>query len=536
MSAARRAVLWGLIVIFAAACLWWALYVPYRPEDLFRPIPSNATFVSRHRDLAKRWDRMYANPLVLSLFLSAGVRPSALKTWAEDPQTRAWFDRLAGRDAVLAYVPPRVSHGEPTWIVTSWLGGRSQRLRWQLAWQRPKKFFRMPPRHGHPYWVVDTREIAPGTVLTFTVVEGMLIGCVSESERTILDLLDTYDGLRPSLRFLLGDPAFKPAQTTSDTFDTAWVKADFPYSQAARAHSLGFEFSEVSATSFVCRAYLPAFEAPSSGREADLAALAKALGDAPVCMASLPLRWLLSASRDRAAVWQEAIRRLAGKQQADWVVLALLGSPYHGRVAGLRMPAMVGALPLTAPEKLDAQINDALDFINSRSRWGLIPYRWHEARFGETSEVAVVVLDGTGQNLYASLAPEAKPAYAVLDNWLLLASQGSVLTQLLARAGTSSPCLEKAMKPTPVWFWGDFRSGGDALRLALSAYAFKLLMEDAAGSQARRQRINEWKAWLDALEPLEQCVVHAAPWEYASASGVNGKGLLLTIEMGRRCP
>lgn len=536
MSGARRVVLLGLIIIFAAACLWWAVYVPYRPEDLFRPIPSNATFVSRHRDLSKRWDRMYANPLVLSLFLSAGVRPSVLKTWAEDLQTRAWFDRLAGRDAVLAYVPPRVSHGEPTWIVTSWLGGRSQRLRWQLAWQRPKEFFRMPPRHGHPYWVVDTHEIAPGTVLTFTVVEGMLIGCISESERTILDLLDTYDGLRPSLRSLLGDPAFKPAQITSDTFDAAWVKADIPYSPV-RVHSLGFEFAEVTATTFVCRAYLPVFDAPSSGRKADLAALAKVLGDAPVCMAGLPLRWLLQTPQEgRATAWQQAIVRLAGEQQADWVVLALLGSPYHGRMAGLRMPAVVGALPLAAPEKVEAQMRDTLDFINSRSRWGLIPYPWQTTRLGATSEVAIVVFEGTGQNLYASLAPEAKPAYAVVDNWLLLASQAGVLTQLLARAGASSPCLEKAMKPAPVWFWGDFRTGGDALRLALSAYAFKLLMEDAAGSQARRQQISEWRAWLDAFEPLEQCGVHAAPWEHASAGGASGKGLLLTIEMGRRCP
>ncbi len=42
------------------------------------------------------------------------------------------------------------------------------------------------------------------------------------------------------------------------------------------------------------------------------------------------------------------------------------------------------------------------------------------------------------------------------------------------------------------------------VRLGVTAWSLKLLLEDAQGSQATRQRMNEFKAWMDALAPLGQ--------------------------------
>ena len=90
-------------------------------------------------------------------------------------------------------------------------------------------------------------------------------------------------------------------------------------------------------------------------------------------------------------------------------------------------------------------------------------------------------------DLYSALAPEEKPAYAVSGPWLLLAAQAGSLKLLLSRAaGDVETCWRKAVvESAPLWAWGDFGLGNDVLRLAFSAYAFKLMLEDAAGSQPR---------------------------------------------------
>jgi hypothetical protein len=43
------------------------------------------------------------------------------------------------------------------------------------------------------------------------------------------------------------------------------------------------------------------------------------------------------------------------------------------------------------------------------------------------------------------------------------------------------------------------------LRLALTTYGLKLLLADAEGTLGVRQRLNEAKAWIDSLTPLQTC-------------------------------
>jgi hypothetical protein len=525
MKRAHRGATILLAAIMVAVFVWWVCHVPYEPERLFRAIPDQATFVSRHKDLGERWNQMYANPLIVSLFVSAGVKPSALKEWAENPEIRSWFNRLAGKDAVIAFLPPRDSHTDAAWVAASWLGGGSQRLRWQLLWQKPREFVRRPSYHGDMFWRVNTPDIEPGMVLTVALVEGALIACLSDSEERMMEILDAWNGLRPSMVRQAPHPAFTPAHMSGGVFDAVWMESARAAGPRQAGRPVGFEFYDVSRTSLACRAYALGARAPDAKGRGDARALAQVLGGAPVWIGGFPLSWALGAGGKGAGVWQAALQRFAIQQKAGIVVAALLGRDFGGRVAGIRVPAVVVAIPLAEPERAKEQLQNTLDFINARSRWGLIPYLWE--RVGETD---IVVIEGTGQNLYSALAPEEKPAYAISGSWLLLAAQAGSLKLLLSRAaGDADACWRKAVvESAPLWAWGDFGLGNDVLRLAFSAYAFKLMLEDAAGSQSRRQRLNEWKAWLDAFEPFQQCTIRAEPWEAG--------GLMLDIRMGRFCP
>lgn len=526
MKQAHRFATVLLAGVLAAGCVWWVLHVPYQPQRLFRAVPAQATFVSRHKELGQRWDQVYANPLIVSLFMTAGVKPSVLREWADDPEIRRWFDRLAGRDAVVAYLPPRYSHGDPTWIVASWLGGGSQRLRWQLSWQKPKEFIRREAHHGHVFWRVMTQDIEPGMVLTVALVEGMLIGCLSDSEERMIEVLDTWDGLYPSLEGRAKHSSFMPAHMSTGVWDAVWMESAGFTGWKRGKHPVGLEFYEITRTSLACRAYALGAQAPRADSTGDWPALARLLGEAPIAIASFPLPWLIRMSGEDIGVWQGVLLRLANDQESQIAVLALLGNDFAGRLAGIRVPAAVVAIPLAHPDQAAQQLREELDFVNARSRWGLIPYPWQ--RVGETE---IVVIEGTGQNLYASLPPDEKPAYAVSGSWLLCASQAHVLRRLLSPQGDSSatPCWRKAVPDAaPFWVWGDFALGQDALRLAFSAYAFKLMLENKGADSSRRERLNEWKAWLDAFEPLQQCAVRAEPW--------SAGGLMLDVRMGKYCP
>ncbi len=469
---------------------------------------------------------MYANPLILSLFISAGVKPSAVQTWAENPEVRPWFNRLAGRDAVVAYLPPRVSHGDATWAVASWLGGGSQRLRWQLAWRRSEEFVACAPYHGHAYWRVVSDDMDPNLVLTVALVEGMLIGCLSDREEAMIELLDALDGLRPSMAARMKQAVFTPAHMPDGVFDAIWIETeDVVGRRRSPRYPVGAEFREISRTALVCRAYFADVFAPKSLDAGCLDDMARVLGDAPVWAAGFPLSWVADDSASARSAWQGTLRRLAQAQEAESVVVALLDRKYAGRIAGMRVPAVIAALPLKHPERAEEQIRAAMDEWNARSKWGLIPYPW-----AQVNGTSIVVIEGTGQNMYAFLDPEEKPAYAIIGSWLYAAVQAGGLKQVLEQEGEAGgdACWSRAVARTaPFWLWGDFRLGNDVLRLALSAYAFRLVLEDAGGTQQKRQRLNEWKAWLDAFEPLEQCAIRAEPW--------NGNGLALDINMGSFC-
>jgi hypothetical protein len=525
-----RPILFRLVLLVAViAGLWWLFHVPYVPRLMFKPIPSGAVFVTQHRELARRWDSIYRNPLALSLLSSAGVKRSALKDLADDPQVRPWFEKLASRDTVLAYVPAMGPDREPVWVMTSWLGGRSQRLRWQLGWSKLEGFTQAPAHRGRTYWIVDDEMLSSENTLTLALVEGMLIGCISWRHETMRDVLDTLDGMRPSVLQRTGFPNQVAWLDDEQTMDRGWLDAAALMGwRGPAAKPFAYEFTEISPTTFVGRMqwdHAPK-SFPSGWDETRKASLSALLGETPIAVCAVSSDWL-PASLDgaQAGFLYSVAREIVREQGAEGVAVALLGGEYGGRLLGIRVPSVLLAIPLQDAGAVPARMQRMLDRLNARNRWGLIPHRL-DIGAGE-----ITILEGTAGTLYARLPLQDKPAYAVKGDWLLFASNADALANVLRReTGVSDapPCwsADSDVAATPLYLWADFMRGSQTLRLAISAYSLKLLVEDARGTMEQRQRLNEIRAWLDVLEPLGQFAVRAEP---------RGEDTTVHFRIGRIC-
>jgi hypothetical protein len=505
MTRSRPPLFWLLLLAAVVIGLWWLFSAPYEPRVLFRAMPANALYVSEHRRLVDRGDAFARNPVTLSLFSSMGIRPSELKSLTADPETERWFRRLAARHVVLAYVPELGGGGEPAWVFSSWLGGRSQRLRFWLSWSRVPGYRLVELWRGRRYWEVEAPFLRSDLRLCVAFVEGAMVGCLTGDPHVMRDVLDAHDGLRPSI---VRRADFSRAAWCADASarDRGWVDLSAFSAMPPDAGTALFEFSELTPTSLagqVCG------RAPGSAGHAGHQAVSARgmgafLGDAPLAVVLARGAAVVPILRSRRSPgWLRLLGELAEDEKADAVVLAVLGGAYGGRFHGVRVPALAFAMPVRDSARVRTWALDALDRLNTRYRWGLIPRRLESAG-GE-----ITVLEGTLKGVFGDLTPGEQPAYAIPEGWFILSSNSDSLTRLMERprsaADSAQPTWSRSAEESSsaAYVWMDLAQGGKAMRLAISACSLKLLLSDPQASQDARQRLNEAKAWMDSLAPLE---------------------------------
>lgn len=509
----RSLFFWPLVAACLVLGVWWVLYVPYAPQRMYAAIPSGATFVSQHLDLVERWDAFSRNPVTRSLLSSAGLKASELKDLTEDPESRAWFRKLASRDVVVAFVPALGDFGEPAWVFASWIGGRSQRLRWTLSWQHVPGYTRIKPHRGRPCWRVSTPDLDPGLTVTISFVEGMLVGCVAKSTRAIGDVLDACDGLQPSMARREDFPSSGAWCSNSGALDRGWVDmAHLGKQGEGGLGTLAYEFSDLTPTSLVgllCGP-VPALPATAPGQASDSESLGRLFGDLPLALGVARTALLMPLVDETASpAWARVVRDVVKREGSETAAVALFGGEYGGRFKAIKVPAIVVGIPVANAEQALARVAEALDRLNARYRWGLIP---RDVAVGSNH---VYAIEGTAVPSYAVLTLEEKPAYAVCGGWLLLASNLGSLGKLVARyAEAGAVPTPRAAAWTrgadaagnaPCYGWIDLVQGGKTVRLAITTYSLKLFLEDPEGTHRARQRLNEVKAWIDALAPLKNC-------------------------------
>ncbi|HOW97158.1 MAG TPA: hypothetical protein P5567_01465 [Kiritimatiellia bacterium] len=506
----RPLLFWLLLAAALGAAAWWVLYTPYRPEHMYRALPAQTAFVSVHRDLAGRWDTIHRNPLIQTLFLAFGVKPEELNELSADPVARQWLQQLASDEALVAYVPSLGTPGEPAWIIVTWLGAKSQRLRWNLRWAKIRELTAHPPYRGWPSWTLDTGgEDEPK--LTFALVEGMGVGVFSSDPRLLNEALDALDGVQPSLE---DQPDF-PGRTgiwcrDPKAPDRGWVNpAAVSGGVTSPVGAVSYEWSELQSGGLRgCVTGRDPFAVEfSRAPRLKAGGLDRLLGDLPQGLALLsPSLVLPYMEQPKRAAWMRLMAEIIRLEKAGVVALALLGDDYSGRLKGIKLPTLVGALPVGKSELVSAWLREALDRLNARYRWGLVPREVAAGRGRMT------IIEATSTNFLAGLPPSECPAYMLRDGWLLLASNSEGLEKLADRFDalpTNRPPPVSWMRdldnePAPVYVWLDLARAGKTLRMALSTYSLKLLLEDPGGSQETRQKLNEAKAWVDSLMPLSR--------------------------------
>jgi hypothetical protein len=511
----KRLLTLALLAVSVAAGIWWAGYVPYDPLAIYRPVPATASLVGRHLALPARWNDLLANPLALALMRTAGIRTEDAAQLVADPDARQWFDKLAGREGTLAYLPARLG-GAPAWMAVSHLGGQSQKLRWQLALFRVPGYTRLKIFPGRSVWEVDATGLAAGQHLVIAFGEGVIMACVSESIQVIAEVLGAYDGNGPRLldreasfaRFAGGDDRSVP--------DRFWIRDESGFaSPADPAIMVDVPALRGDRIAVTATAHGTAQVPVDRPAVADLDALARRLGSAP-CAVALVQReallpwlsqpWLRSDAR-------YALRTIA-EVASDRVALVLLDGEMGGRLAwgvmrklglsGLRVPTVLLATSAPDAAAADAAIQRVLDISNARYRAAFV------LRPVPLPGATLHVLESAGGNEWVDeLAPSDRPAYAVVDGWLLVASNVAALQKLVE----SDPAGSSGASGVPVWFsqaarpgaasaWLDLARSGKLARDAIATWSMAQMFQNREDSRASREQLNDIRAWIDALVPL----------------------------------
>ena len=495
-SHVKRLCFWLLMALFAGLMLLWMLHVPYRPERLFRAIPGNAALISVHDSLAERWPEISKNTLLMSLLAACGVDLETQAMMAADRDFQYWFRRLTPDRAVIAYVPSFFRQGQEAWVVASWLGGDSQQLRWLLTWTRRHPCRKEGRHHGHILWSMETEEGQPS--FRFAVVEGGVIGVLCEDPAALNALLDMYDGRIPGAAALVQSLADEAAQANPPARDFGiYATEPLPLryclqdvSPGRMALSLAVPFSIQTSSAWI---------AEDQFRE-----LGKIIGEIP--MATLLLsRGALKAALEHplAAADTAAIRPWLDRLGGDALMLCVLGGDYSGRIKGIKWPALLAGVPAGGNRDVRATVQGILDELNRAYQWGLI---LREVPQGE--QPSVYIIESTAGNAYSKFSLQEQLAFTLRGGWLLLASNAGTLMKICGHYGRGEEEEAEALWEQPAESDAalcrmNLAEGGKIVKTALTAYSMKLLFSDPDETQAERQRINEYKAWIDTLSPFE---------------------------------
>ena len=501
----------ALLAAFAAGGIWWLGHVPYDPEAIYRPIPHAATAVGRHLALPSRWEDLAGNPLAAALMRTAGGDAEAAAGLARDEESRKWFEKLAGREGTVAYLPGRLG-GAAAWMAASHLGGESQKLRWQLTLFRVPGFERMEEFPGRSAWRVATPDLDPRMKLAIAFGEGILMACLSENPYAIAEVLGAYDGTVQ--RLMDEEPSFREfAKTDGRTVpDRFWIR-DESRDAAERSPGIWVEATALrgDAAALEARSEGFAWVPRDAGAAADLEGLARRAGDAP-CAAALASRAALEAIGARAEMpraARHAVEMALGASEGPYVALFMDGD-FGGRLgwgamrtlglSGLRVPTVAVAAPVAGEAEAAAAVQRMLDASNARYRAAFVL-----RPVAETGGTVHVLESAGGNEWVDELARTDRPAYAVVDGWLLAASNQDALRKLVrgeAATEAAPAWAEKIRTGRALAVWIDLARGGKVARDAIATWSMAQALLGGGSTQEIRERLNEAKAWIDALAPL----------------------------------
>lgn len=534
----HRLLKWILLALLVAAGIWWVGHVPYDPMAIYRPIPASATLVGRHLNLAGRWEEWQSNPLTGSLLASGGITGELAESLTADEESRRWFNILAGREGILAYRPARPGSA-PAWFAVTFLGGHSQKLRWQLSLFRPPAYQRLKTFPRRMVWRVNVDGLEPGQNLVIAFGEGLLMACLSPDPLAIAEVLAGYDG--NGRRLLAEEPSFSQFAVQDDRSvpDRFWIRnprmlPGTPFS------GIKVEIPRLQENKLRLKAVLAGGQMvpPAPEMAPSLEVPGQLLGNSP-CLVARVHREGLYALLEQTELPRDVqfAMETAGQISSGPFVIAAMDGDFGGRLAwgvvrtlglaGLRVPTVLVAAP--APEDPSAAIQRALDQSNARYRAAFV------LRPTTAGATTLHVLESAGGNEWVdALAPADRPAYGLFGGWIVVASNLAALQKLARvaeargdRYAASPRWMPPMMDTTTASLWMDLNRSGQVIRDAIATWSLVQMFLDREGSQSARNRLNDVRGWLDALAPLGEARLQLAR---------RGDSTVLTVDLGLSDP
>jgi hypothetical protein len=211
----------GALVLLA---LFWAGFVPERPDRVFRAMPANSPFVSEHLDLARVWRDRFDNPLLVRTLQGAGVRK--VEEWSSDTNI-VWIVRLvSGRRSLIGWSPALGPSGTPCWTGASWAGFRGPLLRAMLAvrWVPGLGRLQVTPSGTRYLDTASKRMKARGETglkLGFFLRENILLATLGDDPDAVRALDDRVTHDAPLAPLFRDDP--QPWRQTGAAPHRAWL-------------------------------------------------------------------------------------------------------------------------------------------------------------------------------------------------------------------------------------------------------------------------------------------------------------------------
>ncbi len=519
-----RAVFWILLAAFVVLASGWCVYFPYDPRLLFYAVPSEASWISRHRHLAERWDMLVRNPVLRHVAcVLSGARDIEEKL-NNDQTISAWIRHYAGRDVVTARVRDFSPTAVDTWMFASWAGARAQWFRFlaNVGLIGPRE--KVPLGGGRQGWrfPVDAGEKA---FLSVATVGGVILGCVSEDpsgvRRLVARLERRVQPPAPLRRWLEDVPRAVPEDVSSEATrdvrtkevhqspDWGWMRVgdgitDFEWT--LRACTLnGLAGTVVGAASPPLLVGQRGWDAEQT-RRSDSKEMAAALGDAPAVLAVVPWETLESLLNGpgRPPEWTRLLARVHSAIAENAPVCVMLATrAYDGRLLGIRAPTFLLALKLRVPEKATDLLADTVELLNGAYGFRLVA---QPPQVGEQDVTVIATLRKEG---YGRLAPAEQVAVTRRGSWLFVASNQEGLRQVMTlwkRAPKEEKWAVDLSKASGThWLWLDVREAKTMTATLLAVVDLLRLAGLEIVKEKERGMLAAFRDWLHALQPLESC-------------------------------
>lgn len=523
MTRPRRIVFWTVLSIFIASGLIWILSVPERPDRVYGAIPSGATLVSVHERFADEWRSIGKNPFMIDILSAAGVSADDIVKISGDPEVGAWIERLAPRRTLVAYVPSLGYRQKPAWVIASWIGGQSQRFRWQLQFFKSRQIRPYRMEHGGTIWRVEPRtEQQENQRLSLALADGMILACLSEDPLAVRWVLETADRypFHPSIA-----QTEQPAKALSllggnpgphwGWFEVA-NSADSSGIGGILAYTFNFHGSNELRGRIESRWALPEFNAEAS--VAQIASARKLFGESADMMLSLPISWIDAFLRRQETPWAHAMRDVlnAGVESDNRrMFVALMDRAHSGRlkgplgdtlaalVKGLRVPTVIAGWENKETKTPHTGVSAALERLNAAYDLGLT------AQTVNDSAANVALIEGTRDNFYGKFEPDERACAASFRGWTALSSHSGALKKLLKKSPDTEPsaahdwqvaCIEPG---TAAFAWVDIPAASRTIKDALAVATLALMAANSPSDANIRDQVNSLRSRLSALDSLQ---------------------------------